>query len=144
MQVKQTMEFFAIADVASDEACLQRRLDIPALPRLCASIDTVLAHAGDTGRIYCLWGEFTVRREPVRGGVRFTLPECPNALAWTVTTGFAPAPEQVVVHCTINRTEHAADFIESIEMFVADWRQGLEAVLALHTKESPINSDDVV
>jgi hypothetical protein len=58
----------------------------------------------------------------VRDGVRFTLPGCPNALAWTVTA----EPEGVLVHCTINRTEHDPDFIESIETFVEDWRTGLE------------------
>jgi hypothetical protein len=43
-------------------------------------------------------------------------------LAWTVTA----EPEGVLVHCTINRTEHDPDFIESIETFVEDWRAGLE------------------
>ncbi|MFA7095351.1 MAG: hypothetical protein WC383_02570 [Gammaproteobacteria bacterium] len=125
------MEFFAEIDFAVDEAALQRLLTIERLPQLCASIDSVLEDGGEQGRIYCVWGEFPVRREPIRGGARFTLPTCPNALAWTVTTGLPPAPGRVVIHCTINRREHDPDFIESIETFVQDWRQGLEsAVLA--------------
>jgi hypothetical protein len=76
----------------------------------------------DAGEIYCLWGQFEVRREPIRDGVRFTLPGCPNALAWTVTA----ESESVLVHCTIKRTEHDPDFIESIETFIEDWQAGLE------------------
>lgn len=120
------MEFFAIADVLAQEQQLHRLLTITALPELCASINSVLSHEGDSGSIYCVWGEFDVHREPIRGGVRFSLPGCPNALAWTVTTGFDPVPDKVVVHCTINRTGHDPDFIESLEAFVADWKLGLE------------------
>lgn len=120
------MEFFAVARVTTSEAALREALTIAALPRFCASIEQVIEAADAAGRIYTVWGEFTVHRETIRGGVRFTLPGCPNALAWTVTTGFAPAPEAIVVHCTINRTEHAPDFIETIEVFVDDWRRGLE------------------
>ncbi len=123
------MEFFAVVDKHSDADILRARLDIASLPSWCASIGTVLSHAGDRGEIYCVWGQFIVHREPIRGGVRFTLPKCPNALAWTVTTGLPPAPEKIVVHLTINRTEHDADFIATIEQFVQDWRQGLNKLL---------------
>jgi hypothetical protein len=68
--------------------------------------------------------------------VRFTLPRCPNALAWTVTAGI-DTPEPVVVHCTINRAEHDADFIESIRLFVDDWRIGLERALG---KSDPLRA----
>ena len=47
---------------------------------------------------------------------------CPNALQWTVTAG-----NGVAVHCTIRRTEHDPDFIESLEQFVENWRIGLES-----------------
>ena len=33
---------------------------------------------------------------------------------------------RVVVHLTINRAEHDADFVASMEQFVADFRAGLE------------------
>ena len=120
------MEFFAIAEIATSEQSLRKRLTIADLPLYCASIDTVLTVLGDRGRIYCTWGEFAVHRQDIRGGVRFSLPGCPNGLQWTLTTGFPPAPAQTVIHCTINRPQHDADFIASIETFVADWRRGLE------------------
>lgn len=123
------MEFFAVVDKHIDANALRARLDIASLPSLCASISRVLSHDGDRGEIYCTWGQFIVHREPIRGGVRFTLPTCPNTLAWTVTTGIPPAPEKIVIHCTINRREHDPDFIITIEQFVQDWRCGLAAVL---------------
>ncbi|MTW22217.1 diguanylate cyclase domain-containing protein [Allochromatium palmeri] len=43
------------------------------LSALCASIDRVLHwdEARDQGEIYCLWGQFQVRRECIRDGVRW-------------------------------------------------------------------------
>jgi hypothetical protein len=73
------------------------------------------------GEIDCLWGQFAVHREHIRDGLRFTLPDCPNALAWTTTV----APDGTLIHCTINRSEQDSDFIASIEDFVADWPRGL-------------------
>lgn len=122
------MEFFAFARIDSTEQSLRRRLTIVELPRYCASIDTVLAVAGERGRIFCVWGEFAVHRQEIRGGVRFSLPGCPNGLQWTITTGFPPAPAQAVIHCTISRTQHDPDFVASLETFVDDWRTGLERV----------------
>jgi hypothetical protein len=118
------MEFFSTACLVASADQLRERITGPRLAEHCASIDRVLSWRAeiDAGEIYCLWGQFHARREPIRDGVRFTLPGCPNALAWTVTA----EPEGALVHCTINRTEHDPDFIESIEMFVEDWRAGLE------------------
>ncbi|EGV16165.1 hypothetical protein [Thiocapsa marina] len=118
------MEFFATARLLATPDQLRDRITGPRLADCCDAIDRVLDWREDldAGEIYCLWGQFEVRREPIRGGVRFTLPGCPNALAWTVTA----ESDAVIVHCTINRTEHDPDFIESIETFVEDWRVGLE------------------
>lgn len=121
------MEFFATAAVPASVAELQRRLTITDLPRWCASISEVFSDAGERGEIYCVWGQFRVNREAIRDGVRFTLPGCPNALQWTITTGQPPDPGKVVVHLTINRTEHDPDFVDSNRQFVADWTTGLEA-----------------
>jgi hypothetical protein len=121
------MEFFATADITASVADLQRRLTITSLPQWCASVSEVFSDAGARGEIYCVWGQFTVNREEIRDGVRFTLPGCPNALQWTVTTGQPPEPGKTVVHLTINRAEHDADFIDSNRQFVADWKRGLEA-----------------
>lgn len=121
------MEFFALAAVPASVDDLRRRLTIIDLPLWSASISVVFRDGGTEGEIYCVWGQFRVRREEIRDGVRFTLPGCPNALQWTVTTGQPPEPDKVVIHLTINRAEHDPDFIESNAQFVADWRSGLEA-----------------
>ena len=120
------MEFFATAAIIASVDDLQHRLTIADLPRWCASVDKVLSDAGVRGDIYCAWGSFRVHREEIRDGVRFTLPGCPNALQWTVTTGQPPQADHVVVHLTINRTEHDPDFVDSNRQFVADWKRGLE------------------
>ncbi len=122
------MEFFSEAGVCCDGKRLQQDLTIASLPRFCSEIGQVLRDGEHEGEIYCLWGSFRVRREPIRNGVRFTLPGCPNALAWTVTSE-ASSGSGVVIHCTINRRDHEADFLESIELFVEAWRQGIEAEL---------------
>jgi hypothetical protein len=118
------MEFFGTARLVASADHLRDLITGPRLAEWCDAIDRVLNWREDldSGEIYCLWGQFAVRREPIRDGVRFTLPGCPNALAWTVTA----EPDCVLVHCTINRSEHDPDFIESIESFVEDWRVELE------------------
>lgn len=123
------MEFFATADIRLPATELQRHLRIATLPDYCASISKVLGSDGDKGNIYCVWGEFRVHREVIREGVRFTLPGCPNALQWSITAEGKSPNNHVVVHATINRREHAPEFVESVQTFVADWRTGLEAGL---------------
>ncbi len=123
------MEFFAIANRQIEANALQTRLAIASLPKFCASISRLLSHADDHGEIYCVWGQFVIHRELIHGGVRFTLPKCQNTIAWTITTGLPPQPEKIVIHCTINRREHDADFIGTLQEFVEDWRTGLEALL---------------
>ena len=124
------MEFFALAQCPLTETQIQETLLGQQLADWCATINRVLHWEDEQGEIYSLWGQFRVRRELIRGGVRFTLPECPNALAWTLTV--APpavggeASPGIQVHCKINRTKHDPEFIASLEDFVDDWRQGLE------------------
>jgi hypothetical protein len=121
------MEFFATAIVPATVADLQRRLTIAELPRWCASIGKVLSDAKMSGEIYCVWGTFHAQRDELRQGVRFSLPHCPNALQWTVTTGHPLDTRHATIHATINRTEHDQDFIDTIRQFVDDWKAGLEA-----------------
>ena len=121
------MEFFATTIIPASAADLQRRLTISELPRWCASIEKVLSDAKSSGEIYCVWGTFHTHREDLRHGVRFSLPDCPNAFQWTVTTGHLPNPQHTVIHLSINRTEQDQDFIDSIQKFVDDWKAGLEA-----------------
>ena len=121
------MEFFATTIIPASVADLQRRLTISELPHWCASIEKVLSDAQSSGEIFSVWGTFITHREELRDGVRFSLPDCPNAFQWTVTTGRPPNPRHTVIHLTINRTEQDRDFIDSIQRFVEDWKAGLEA-----------------
>lgn len=125
--MKHPMEFFATARCELTADQLKVRVTGPQLAAFCASIDKVLWWEQEKGEVYCLWGQFRVHREPIRGGLRFTLPDCPNALAWTLTAATDRAAE-IDIHCTINRSEHDPDFIDSIQTFVDDWRSGLERV----------------
>lgn len=120
------MEFFAIADIKTTAEQLQA-IGMDELDRYCEDIDQVVSVDDEnSATVYCVWGEFLVQRQAIRGGIRFTMPSCPNAMSWTLTTGHEPAPDRVVVHATINRTGHDPDFIESIEDWVAAWKDGLE------------------
>ena len=120
------MEFFQEIDAEDATAALiKATLTVGYLPSLCASIDKVIEDLGQTGTIYCLWGEFRINREELRDGVRFSLPDCPNALAWTVT--FDGNRKKIVVHCTIDKQEHSVEMIESMQQFVVDWQEGLQS-----------------
>lgn len=122
------MEFFQeLEQPGLDVEHLKNILTIAALPVLCSSIDTVLLEKGNKGEIYCIWGQFNIRREIIRYGVRFTLLNCPHALAWTIT--FNELSEKIVIHCTIDKTEQDKEFIDSIYQFVDDWSYGLNKVL---------------
>lgn len=119
------MEFFAYASVRMSASDIQRYINISNLVEWCASIDKVLSVEDERGNIYCVWGEFRVHRELISEGVRFTLPNCKNGIQWTLT----PNPVnfvEVMIHCTINRTDHDPDFVDSLEIFVNDWRAGIE------------------
>jgi hypothetical protein len=119
------MEFFRYITRAISAAELQRQLTLEQLPLLCDSIDSLLEQRDEQGEIYCLWGQFRVNRELINGGVRFSLPGCPNALSWSITSNHTRDQGQITIHCSINREQHDPDFIASIEQFVDDWQQGL-------------------
>lgn len=123
------MEFFQIARVHTDSPAIQQQVTLERLPDFCASIESVSEVSEDSCIVFCIWGRFLVRREPINGGVRFTMPDCPNAFQWTITTGYPPAPEAIVCHGTVNRKDHDPDFIESMQGFFLDWKEGLEARL---------------
>jgi len=126
------MEFFAEVNPGLDKASLKALATIARLPELCSSISSLITDEKTRGMIYCTWGEFGVNREEIRDGVRFTLPNCPNALAWTLTTN--DAADKIVIHCTIDKYEHDEDFVESIEQFVNDWSAGISTVLQKKTR----------
>lgn len=122
------MEFFKeIHSPDLDITHLKNLLTVNSLTSLCASISSVTAHKQNEGDIYCIWGAFSVRREEIRYGVRFSLLNCPHALAWTIT--FNEANQNIIIHCTIDKTEQDSDFVESIRDFLEDWSNGITKAL---------------
>lgn len=122
------MEFFK--EVHKDKlniVDLKSLLALNNLTVLCDSISNVTALNGNEGDMYCLWGAFKVRREEIRYGVRFSLLNCPHALAWTIT--FDEESRDIVIHCTIDKREQEPDFIDSIHEFVEDWSSGITRAL---------------
>lgn len=123
------MEFFQIADVRTTEKALQENLKLENLEEFCESIFP-LEENPDVCLTGGMWGEFTIRRDLIMGGVRFSMLNCPNALAWTITTGYPPARDKVVIHLTINRERKQEQFIEEINLFLEDLRNGLTSYFA--------------
>lgn len=123
------MEFFRIAEINTSEQEIQDLLQLQDLESFCESVFPL-----DDGPEVCtiggMWGEFTLRRDKIMGGVRFSMLDCPNALAWTVTTGFPPEREKAVIHLTINRTRKQEEFVEEIFHFLDDLVKGLEAKIS--------------
>ncbi len=119
------MESYARAQVRIPEGVLQRYIDVGNLPEWCASIEEVLTSQGSRGEIRTSWGEATVHRELINGGVRFSCPNNPHAMQWTITSD-AARPAEVLLHLTTNRAEHVAEDQERMELLLADWRAGLE------------------
>ena len=122
------MEFFQkVSSETLDLSHLKAILTIKNMPLLCRSIDKIISEQGNEAEIYCLWGAFKVRRDEIRHGIRFSLLNCPHALAWTIT--LKETSRQIVIHCTINETEQEEDFIDSINEFVNHWSQGITQAL---------------
>jgi hypothetical protein len=120
------MEFYKYANVDIDVDKLQQIVTIRNLTQLCDSIYDIIKDDTTKGKIYCIWGYFKINKEIIKNGVRFTLPNCPNALAWTITKERVGESDKILIHCTINRSEHEPEFIQSIDQFVSDWKIGLE------------------
>ena len=123
------MEYFKIVDVESTEKVIHESLTLGKLELFCESVFSL-----DNGEEICsiggMWGEFTLRRDKIMGGVRFSMLDCPNALAWTVTTGYPPAREKVVIHLSINRERKQEEFVEEIHEFLKDLQAGLQSFLS--------------
>ena len=135
------MEFFKIVDVQTSEESITRTLTLENLEIM--SDELVLLDQLDdkTALIGGIWGEFTLERSIIKGGLRFVLKECPNALAWTITTGYPPAVDALVVHLTINRTEKPSDFIEEVEEFLEDHSNKLSTLFLKKNIKSEFESN---
>mgnify|MGYP003972950359 FL=1 len=121
------MEFFITANIRETEKKLQDTITMDNIEQFCESI-VLLQQGTDTATIGSSWGEFQLSRQTINGGLRFALPTCPNALAWTITSGQPPDPDKVVIHLTISRQEKSEEFVQSIVDFGNEWREGLEAI----------------
>jgi hypothetical protein len=122
------MEYFKLVDVSGSESQLQEKLTLRELEQFCGSIFP-LEEGTDVCKIGGMWGDFTLRRDRIMGGVRFSMLDCPNALAWTVTTGYPPARDKVVIHLTINRERKQKEFVDEIGHFLDDMQSGLKSYL---------------
>jgi len=123
------MEFFRTINSSTDEQKIKNTLDFKHLESMSSQLFLLEPLSDSLSKIGSLWGEFTLSRQEIKGGLRFSLLECPNALAWTITTGYEPAPNSVIVHLTINRTEKDEDFLEEIKDFLDDHSELLKKTL---------------
>lgn len=119
------MEFFRVINIEISEAEIQEKIRNLILSEIDSDI-IVLDGNDDFVKIGCLWGEFTLRRDKIKGGIRYSMLECPNALAWTITTGYPPAREKVVIHLTINREKKKKEFVDEIKEFLDGWEAGMK------------------
>ncbi len=114
------MEYFRIIKAKTTEESIQRQLTPRNLDDISTEIFNLDEPSEKEANIGGIWGEFTLRRHEIKGGIRFSLIECPNALCWTITTGYPPDPEAIIIHLTINRLEISTEFIEEITDFLDD------------------------
>jgi hypothetical protein len=119
------MEFFRIIDKQTTEEFIQEKINPKDLEKFTESM-FFLENCNNNFKGATLWGEFEISFDKINGGIRFTLLNCPNALSWTITTGFPPERTKIIIHCTINRTQKPAEFIEEIDEFLDEWEAGIE------------------
>ena len=119
------MEFFRIINKQVSEGIIQEQITPNSISKYA---ETMLFISGDENNFkgLTLWGEFAISYNKIKGGVRFTLTNCPYAFNWTITYGFRPEREKIVLHCTINRRQIKNEFLEEIEEFLDEWQEGLE------------------
>lgn len=120
------MEFFRIIYKQVTESIIQDKVTPDHLENFTESM-FLLEESGNNFQGATLWGPFLISYDKIKGGVRFTLLDCPNALSWTITTGFPPEREKIVLHATINRTQKPNEFLEEVKEFLDEWEAGLNS-----------------
>jgi len=118
------MEIFKVVDIKTNQDWIHENVTIENLEKI-TETNIILENRGNEAFIGTLWGEFELSYNKINGGVRFALTSCPNALAWTITTGFPPEREKIIIHATINRTRKPQEFIDEMNDFLEDWSEGL-------------------
>ena len=119
------MEFFKIIDKRVTEAIIQNKITPNSLEEFTESM-FMIEQGNENFTGATLWGEFQISYDKINGGVRFALLDCPNALQWTITSGFPPERDKIVLHATINRTQKPQEFIDEINDFLDEWETGLK------------------
>lgn len=122
------MEFFRIIDISTTQEQITELLVLKNIETLSSQLFLIAEPQDIQVEIGSLWGAFSLLRNEIKGGVRFALKECPNALTWTITTGYPPAPEGIVIYLTVNRKELEQEFIDEIEEFLDDMTKGLQGL----------------
>jgi len=119
------MEFFRTIDRQVSEDVIQKQITPKSISEFA---DTMLFIEGhdQTFKGMTLWGEFSIGYYKIKGGVKFTLLDCPNALSWSITCGYPPEQDKIVVHCSINRKQISEVFLIEINEFLDEWLEGLE------------------
>lgn len=120
------MEFFTIIDNQVTEAQIQESIKPSTLDDFTETMFVLETISESEFKGVTLWGDFHISYHKIKGGVRFTLLDCPNALAWTITTGYPPERHKIAFHVTINRTQKHESFIEEIHEFMQEWEEGLK------------------
>jgi hypothetical protein len=74
------MEYFRIINLKSTEHTIPKQLTLSNLDALSSKIFNLDEPSEEQANIGGIWGEFTLSRNKIKGGIRFSLIECPNAL----------------------------------------------------------------
>ena len=119
------MEFFRIIDVSVTPEQLQQQITPETLSEFTDTM-ALIEFNGENFRSHTIFGPFLLSYDKINGGVRFALLDCPNALTWTITTGFPPARDKVIIHGTINRTKKQLDFLEDFNELLDEWVIGIQ------------------
>ena len=121
------MEFFKIIDRQVSQEQIKEKIKPTTVADLAETM-LFLENLNNDFKGLTLWGEFKISYDKINGGVRFTLLDCPNALSWTITTGFPPDRDKIVLHATINRTRKPDIFVEEVNEFLDEWETGLKSL----------------
>ena len=120
------MEYFRIIDKQTSHEVIQEKINPKSVDDFTESM-MFLEDFNNYFKGLTLWGEFVISYDKINGGIRFTLVDCPNALSWTITTGYPPERKKIVLHATVNRTQKPEEFVEEIMEFLDEWEAGINS-----------------
>jgi len=119
------MEFFKIINAETNEQEIQTKINLSTLNLFLSDMFVLESASENSAHIGSRWGEFTLKYDKIKGGIRFYLVECPNALVWTITTDYPPEQAKIVFHLTINRINKEQEFIDELNEFIEEWQVGI-------------------